>query len=314
MIVAEGLSKRYVTKDRRGFRGGVRVIEALRGISFSVEGGSIFSLVGPNGAGKTTTIKILSTLLIPDEGDAWINGYHVVKEAEKVRKIIGLMLYPDKGFYSRLTGLENLIYYGMLYGMDRKSAERRAREVLELVGLEHDANRLYEEYSMGMRARLALAKALVHDPPVLFLDEPTIGIDPIAARKVRELIQRLKRDGRTILLTSHNMWEVESLSDKVAVIINGEIAAMGTPSELKSRLRLRSKVEAVIRCTERGCAEVLPWAIERLDDGSFRVSFYSENPAKDVVRLVEQLRMCELRSLKVLEPSLEEVLAKLVNA
>jgi len=312
MIVAENLRKTYITRERRGFRGVTRVVNALVDVSFRVRKGSIFSLVGPNGAGKTTTIKILSTLLIPDAGDAWVNGYHVVRDADKVRGMVGLMLYPDKGFYSRLTGFENLVYYGMLYGLKKRDAERRALEVLNLVGLGSDANRLYEEYSLGMRARLALAKALIHDPPVLFLDEPTIGIDPIAARRIRELILDLKRGGKTILLTSHNMWEVEALSDEVAVMISGRVVAVGTPSELKSRLRLLSRVEALVYCRRENIDDV-PWGVERVDDNTFRVSFYSENPALDVVKLIECTKGCELKSLKVVEPSLEEVLAKLVH-
>ncbi|MEM1923428.1 MAG: ABC transporter ATP-binding protein, partial [Nitrososphaerota archaeon] len=250
-VDCQGLRKVFRASVRRGVlsRENSEIL-ALDGVSLKVERGVIFSLVGPNGAGKTTLIKILSTLLIPDGGSAFVEGYDVVKQASKVRSIIGLVLAPDKGFYSRLSGLENLIYYGRLYGLSKSEATRRAKELLDLTGLGEDGLRLYEEYSLGMRAKLSIAKALINEPEIIFLDEPTIGIDPLSARRIRQLIKDLATGGRTILMTSHNMWEVESLSNRVAIINNGRIVAEGSPQELKERLQLTYRIEVEIMWAE----------------------------------------------------------------
>ncbi len=154
-VIASNLRKRFISYERVGFvRRRKIVVEALRGVSFRVRWGEVYGLLGPNGAGKTTTVKILATLLIPDDGYAMIDGHDVVREASIVRGIIGLVLYPDRGFYSRLSGYENLVYFGRLYGLSRSTAETRARELMKLVGLENAMNRPYEEYSLGMRLGL----------------------------------------------------------------------------------------------------------------------------------------------------------------
>ncbi|MGC8932696.1 MAG: ATP-binding cassette domain-containing protein [Candidatus Methanodesulfokora sp.] len=228
-IVARELVKIYRTKKGRR----KEEIRALDGVSFKAEKGEIFGLLGPNGAGKTTTVKILSTILTPDSGEAFIDGKSVLKEKEDVRKVIGVTFTVEKGFYNKLTGKENLIYFGVLRGMSFSDARRRADELLDLVGLSDDKNRLFEEYSLGMRAKLAIARTLMHDPPVLILDEPTIGLDPIAARNVRNLLAELIKEGKTILLTTHNMREAEELCDKISMIDRGRIILSGTVNELK---------------------------------------------------------------------------------
>lgn len=232
-IEAENLVKRYVV--RRGLiRRRVTVVEALRGISLRVERGEIFGLLGPNGAGKTTTVKILSTILLPDGGTARVMGYDVVSEADRVREVIGLSLSVERGFWYVMTGLENLVYFGLLRGMGLQEAKRRAKELLEIVGLSKAANKPVEQYSLGMKARLALARALLHDPEVVILDEPTLGLDPAAARRIRELLVNLsRREGKTIFLTTHNMMEAELICNRVAIINKGRIVVEGKPVELK---------------------------------------------------------------------------------
>jgi ABC-type Na+ transport system ATPase subunit NatA len=196
-VEAEDLKKTFKTSVGRALlRKQTVIVNAVDGLTLRIGRGQIHSLVGPNGAGKTTTIKILSTLLIPDSGRALVGGFDVVKEPEKVREIIGLVLAPDKGFYTRLTGLENLVYYGRLYGLSRGEAIRRARELLELVGLADEGKRLYEEYSLGMKAKLSIAKAMINDPSIIFFDEPTIGLDPLSARRVRQVIRGLSDAGQ----------------------------------------------------------------------------------------------------------------------
>ncbi len=315
IIEAINLSKTYFTKERKGlFKSSKRVVQALRDVSFFVNKGEIFSIIGPNGAGKTTTIKILSTLLLPDSGEAYVNGYNVVKEQAKVRESIGVVLYPDKGFYSRLTGIENLIYYGRLYGLSKNQAKERAMKLAELVNLERDIYRRVEEYSLGMKAKLSIAKALINDAPILFLDEPTVGLDPISARKVRELIKELSLKGKTILLTSHNMWEVENLSNRILVINKGSIVMEGSPREIKEKLRLSYSIE--IEVIANNNFNILGLNQAGLSvRGNPMIKIMSENPGEDLIKVLDELRSkgFEIGFVRIQEPSLEEAFIKLVE-
>jgi ABC-2 type transport system ATP-binding protein len=213
-------------------------VRALNGVSVRVRKGNVVALVGPNGAGKTTLIKILSTLLTPTSGKAYIMGYDVTSQEREVRRSIGLVLTGERLFYYRLTGYENLVFFGSLYNMSLSEVRRRAREVLNMVGLSRWADVQYMKYSLGMQRRLALARALMHDPPVLLLDELTLGLDPVSARELRSLLRSLSED-KAVLFTSHYMGEVEGLADYIYVIKDGRIIAEGTPEELK---RLVGKV------------------------------------------------------------------------
>jgi ABC-2 type transport system ATP-binding protein len=313
-VEAEDLKKTFKTSVGRALlRKQTVIVNAVDGLTLRIGRGQIHSLVGPKGAGKTTTIKILSTLLIPDSGRALVGGFDVVKEPEKVREIIGLVLAPDKGFYTRLTGLENLVYYGRLYGLSRGEAIRRARELLELVGLADEGKRLYEEYSLGMKAKLSIAKAMINDPSIIFFDEPTIGLDPLSARRVRQVIRDLATQGRTILLTSHNMWEVENLSNKVSLIKGGKIVVEGSPADLKERLRLNYRIEVELLDSPAAAAIFQTQVGER---GYPVITLETSQPSEDLVRLLEQLRSdgCRVGYVRVHEPSLEEVFEKVVTS
>lgn len=299
-IEAVELRKRFISYERIGLiRRRKTIVNALNGVSLNIKWGEVYGLLGPNGAGKTTTVKILSTLLIPDSGFARINGFDVVKEAKKVRGIIGLVLYPDKGFYSRLSGFENLVYFGRLYGLSRGKAEERARELLRLVNLDWAANRPYEEYSLGMRARLSIARALIHDPPVVFLDEPTIGLDPVSSRSIRDLIKGLKREGRAILLTSHNLWEVEEVCDRVGIIGSGKVLMEGSPRDIKDRLGLRYVIEIEIEGDSKG-------KVIRVE---------TTDPVTELKRIMNEIEGNGLRisRMRVNEPSLEEAYIRVVS-
>ncbi|MFP3287307.1 MAG: ABC transporter ATP-binding protein [Acidilobus sp.] len=208
-------------------------VKALDGVSVRVPKSSVVALVGPNGSGKTTLIKILSTLLLPTSGKAYVMGHDVIKEVKEVRGSLGLVLTGERLFYYRLTGYENLLFFASLYNMSLGEARQRAREVLELVGLSRWADVQYMKYSLGMQRRLALARALIHDPPVVLLDEPTLGLDPVSARELRGLVKLLSRE-KAVLMTSHYMGEVEGLADYIYVIKYGKIIAQGTPAELKA--------------------------------------------------------------------------------
>lgn len=251
-IEARNLTKTFKRKVRVNILKRIeRRIYAVKKVSFKVNKGEIFGLLGPNGAGKTTTIKMICTLLVPDEGEAIVHGFSILDKPEKVRENIGVVLAPDKGFYERLSGIENLVYYGRLYGMNKKEAYKRAIELTQIVGLDKDAYRYVEEYSLGMKAKLSIAKSLIHDPPIVILDEPTVGLDPISARRIRNLILELAKSGKTILLTSHNMWEVENLCNRVILINKGEIVSQGTPRQLKEKLNLNYIVEVEVLNSEK---------------------------------------------------------------
>jgi ABC-2 type transport system ATP-binding protein len=236
VIEADNLRRTYNTTTGIVRRRRVAV-EAVRGVTFGVDDGELFGLLGPNGAGKTTTIKMLITLLLPTAGTGRVLGYDVVEDTRKVRKLIGYVFGGDRGLYERLPGLDNLKYFAELYGVPAHEQKRRIDELLELVGLKGREKERVEGYSRGMRQRLHIARGLLHDPQVVFLDEPTIGVDPVGARELRQTISTLVESGKTVLLTTHYMFEADALCDRIAVISNGEIVAQGTPRELKARVR-----------------------------------------------------------------------------
>jgi ABC-2 type transport system ATP-binding protein len=231
-IEAVGLRRVYRTRNGwlRSRRG---TVEAVRGVDLAVRRGELFGLLGPNGAGKTTTIKMLNTLLVPSAGRARVMGFDVVRQAREVRRRIGYVFGGDRGLYDRLSALDNLRYFAELYGVARREQRRRIGELLERVGLAGRERERVEGYSRGMRQRLHIARGLLHEPEVLFLDEPSIGVDPVAARELRALIGELAAGGTTVLLTTHYMAEAEELCGRIAVITDGRIQALGTADELK---------------------------------------------------------------------------------
>jgi ABC-2 type transport system ATP-binding protein len=225
-IEAVGLVKTY-PKD----------VRALDGVTFSVEEGTIFGLLGPNGAGKSTTVKILTTLTTPDEGRATVAGLDVLREPRAVRRAIGAV-GQKPGVDPEATGRENLLLQGDLYGMPRGDARARADELLRRFGLEDAAGRLVRTYSGGMQRRLDVAAGLMHRPQVLFLDEPTTGLDPEARAEMWSEIERLAaEEGVTVLLTTHYLEEADRLAKRLAIVDRGRVVAAGTPDELKSELR-----------------------------------------------------------------------------
>jgi ABC-2 type transport system ATP-binding protein len=247
MPVVEANDLRRVYRTHTGtIRRRVKEIEAVRGVSFAIEKGELFGLLGPNGAGKTTTIKMLITLLIPTGGSANVLGYDVVKEPREVRKRIGYVFGGERGVYERLSGYDNLRYFAELYGVPPKQQKQRIDELLELVGLTGREHERTEGYSRGMKQRLHVARGLLHDPEVVFLDEPTIGLDPVGARELRATIGTLTEAGKTILLTTHYMFEADALCDRIAVITQGKIVAEGTPAQLKSRVESGAVTEVEV--------------------------------------------------------------------
>jgi len=208
-------------------------IVALDGVDLSIQSGELFGLLGPNGAGKTTITRILATVLLPTSGMAQVFGLDVVKKVKEIRPRIGLVFGGERGLYMRLSGRDNLQYFADLYKIPPEIAKRRIPELFELVGLADRANERVENYSRGMKQRLHIARGLLHDPELLFLDEPTIGLDPLAARNLREVIRNLHQAGKTIFLTSHYMFEIDALCGRVAIMDKGHILVEDTPSALK---------------------------------------------------------------------------------
>src|SRR6059058_3873818 len=210
---------------------------AVDGIDLRVEAGEIFGLLGPNGAGKTTTMKMLATLLIPTSGTIRVLGIDPLARPREVRARLGAMLSGERSLYWKLTGRENLEYFAALYHVPPKDTRERIDRSLAAVKLSDREDDYVERYSTGMRQRLALARALLPDPPLVILDEPTVGLDPQAARDLRDRVRELKRQGRTVLLTTHYMEEADQLCDRVAIIDHGRIVALDTPAALKRTIR-----------------------------------------------------------------------------
>ena len=206
---------------------------AVDGVDLRVEQGEIFGLLGTNGAGKTTTMRILATLLLATSGEAWVLGVDVARRPRDVRRLFGAVLSGERSLYWKLTGRENLEYFAALYHVPPADTRRRIDAVLDTVKLADRADDYVERYSMGMRQRLVLARALLPDPPLLLLDEPTVGLDPQAAHEMRDRVRELRSEGRTVVLTTHYMEEADQLCDRIAIIDHGRIVALDSPAQLK---------------------------------------------------------------------------------
>lgn len=259
IIEVDSLKREYVTRDF--FRRVKKRTQAVDGISFSVNSGELFGMIGPNGAGKTTTIKMLSTLLTPTSGTAKVLGFDVTRDIYEIRKRIGIVFGGDRGLYNRVTAIDNLRYFSDLYGVPTSISKKRVYDLIEMVGLSGRENEKVEKYSRGMKQRLHIAKALVNDPELIFLDEPTIGLDPAGARSIRKMIRALENEGKTILLTSHYMFEVDELCKRIGVISKGKIVAIDHPSALKKIVKDVSLLE--VQCY--GLSEGFLKKVEALD-------------------------------------------------
>lgn len=235
--------RRVFTTNVGRFRRETKEVVAVEDISFNVADGELFGLLGPNGAGKTTTVKMLTTLLIPSRGSARVGGYDVEKQSREISSNIGFIFGGERGLYWRLSGIDNLRYFASLYHVPAEVSAVRIPYLLELVGLEGRGKEKIEGYSRGMKQRLHIARALIHDPQILFLDEPTIGLDPVGARELRKVVRNLQDEKKTILLTTHYMFEADMLCQRIAVIDKGKIVAMDTPEELKKLVQDLSVIE-----------------------------------------------------------------------
>ncbi len=303
----------------RALLGKKQETRALDGLSFTIPQGIVFGLLGPNGSGKTTTIRILATLLTPTSGQAKVLGYDVVKEASKVRGRIGLILGGERGLYGRLTGEENLKYFAALNHLNREAANKRVKEILELVNLTQDSRRLVEQYSRGMRQRLHIARGLLTDPEVLFMDEPTIGLDPAGAQELRQLIPTLVKRGKTILLTTHYMSEADELSHQIAIISQGRVIVTGAPSTIKRSFAKIAVCEVICRQTQANAVEAMQalQGIQRVTaiaDGPIqRITIHMKPGTEFKAKVTEILGKGNIESLVMRDPTLEEAYLSIIK-
>ncbi len=265
---------------------------AVDGVNLNVQPGQILALLGPNGAGKTTTVRMLTSILIPSRGQARVNGYDTVMQAERVRASVGV-LTEQHGLYARMSALEYLEFYGRLYGLSEREHAKRTWQLLEYFGLQQVARQRCGEYSKGMRQKLALARALLHEPPVLLLDEPTSAMDPESARLVRDEIARLRSKQRTIILCTHNLSEAELLADRIAIISRGRILLEGTLPELKQRLLGPPEYEVILAAPWSPDSMQWPDGVTLLEREAEKLRFRVENPMQSNPPLLAQLLACQ---------------------
>ena len=276
MIQCEDLTKHFGT------------FKAVEGVDLDIHPGQVLALLGQNGAGKTTTVRMLTSVLAPTRGWAKVAGYDVVRDPDKVRASTGV-LTEQHGLYGRMTGFEYLDFFGQVYGLGSEQRVKRTNELLEYFGLAAVAQRRSGEYSKGMRQKLALARALMHEPPVLLLDEPTSAMDPESAQLVRAEIARLRSSQRTIIICSHNLIEAEMLADQIAIIYHGRILLSGTLDELRERLLGPAEYEVKLSGRWKWNGLELPPGVSLTEQGKDSFRYTAKNPQKANPLILKQL-------------------------
>ncbi|MGB4337807.1 MAG: ABC transporter ATP-binding protein [Bacillota bacterium] len=304
MIHVAGLTKEYDG------------LEAVRGISFHVNAGEVFGLLGPNGAGKTSTIKMLTGLARITRGSALIGGYDASRDMDRIKAIIGVV--PDESnLYDELTGFANLCFCGALYGMGRSEREARARELLRQFGLEESSDRPFRAYSRGMKRRLTIAAALMHRPRILFLDEPTTGVDVASARQIRQLLKELNASGVVIFLTTHYIEEAERLCHRIALIVRGEIVRTGSPQELVKACERDTVMQVTVGGPVSGLMDEMGGAfpdvrIERSGEESVKLRSARELDIYPVVAWLHG-RGVKVLEARLVKPTLEDAFVALTS-
>lgn len=302
MIEAEGLTKVFDT------------FVAVENISFKVEPGTVVAMLGPNGAGKTTTVRMLTSILTPTRGWAKVAGYDVVKQPAQVRASVGV-LTEQHGLYERMKGLDYLEFFGRVYRLPKEVRRQRAAQLMERFGLGKALDRRVGEYSKGMKQKLALVRAMLHDPPVLLLDEPTSAMDPQSAKQVRDAILELRHDKRTVVLTTHNLTEAHLLADRIAVIRQGRIIADGSFDALAAQFVGPPLMRLQVAGGLNGLADDLRQLVEVQATGEDWFDFVAPDPAKiNPIVLRRALdRGAEVLTLSQRSRSLEDVYLKIVE-
>jgi ABC-2 type transport system ATP-binding protein len=317
------LSKIFETKEK----GQKRAVRAVDHVDIKIRKGEFLGLLGPNGAGKTTLIKMLCTIILPDEGTAKVNGYDILKESYNVRSSFGWFHGETGGrsLYWRLNAEDNLSFYAYLQNVPKKVAEKRIDALLDFFELSEDREKLVKEYSTGMKVRVMLARALLHNPPILFMDEPTIGLDTISAVETRKLLKALNAElGKTILFTSHNMFEVEQLCGRVAIMRKGKIIVDAPPSKLREMLRDIRAVEVELKDNIDSKAIIekltaLPVVIKVLETTNsatgYVIRLQVEDEYKAIPIVAEKARLwgVKVSAIRQAEPTFEDIFVKLAR-
>ncbi len=289
---------------------------AVDHLSFEVKEGEVFGFLGPNGAGKTSTIRMIVGLTQPSSGTAWVNGYDVLKESIEVKRIIGLV--PEtSNLYGELTPLKNLIYQAELYGVPKKERRERALQLIEGFGLKEHMEKPFQALSRGLKRRLTIAAALVHQPRILFLDEPTTGLDVMSARGLRKLILELKKKGLTIFLTTHYIPEAETLCDRIAIIVQGKIRIIDTPENIKAQAKETEILEIGLdRVTENLKGVLLSIeGIEKILVDEQKIRFYTqklEQTASLAIRVIKE-QGAKIETINTLRPTLEDAFVRITG-
>lgn len=304
MITLFHLTKKF--KNRAG------EITAIDSLNFEVKKGEIFGLIGPNGAGKTTTVKVLSTLITPTYGTAIVNGYDIIKDDRAVRASIGVSVGDERSFYYRLSGYQNLEFFGALYGLSGKALRTRIESVVAMLDLKDYIKNKFMNYSLGMKKKLNLARALLCDPPIYFFDEPTSSLDIQSALTIRALIENLRNNGKTILLTSHNMFEIENLCDRIVILKKGKILVVTEINELKKGMQditIRVKLSRTSNPQFKFKISQLNYVRQIIDDGNGWFSIITFDKIKFLESVYKIASECNaiISDLEVKTPNLEDV-------
>jgi ABC-2 type transport system ATP-binding protein len=302
VIEVQGLSREFKSNNK--------VIKAVDQISFNVYKGKIFGLLGPNGAGKSTTIKMLTTILSPTSGELKILGYDIYKQEKFIRPRIGLLYGGEQGLYRQLSGKENLLLFGSLFHINKKELNHRIEHWLDIVGLKSAQNTLVSKYSKGMKQRLHIARSMIHDPDIIFMDEPTLGLDPKGQLELRAIIKEQKAKGKTIVLTTHDMEEAQELCDEIAFIIDGKIVQQGTYYELQDQFEESIPYEFELMNTSEQLFSQLKrykeWdGIISEDKGHYQLSFtipkttQGESILKEIIDILVPYTICQITKKKI---------------
>ncbi len=319
-IVAKEVVKTFRKKGRRKYVVGPKIekdelIYAVNGVDLSVKKGELFGLLGPNGAGKTTLVKCLSTLLLPNKGTAIINGHDIVADPIAARECIGITTGGERTLYWKLSGRDNLRYFAALYGLSSDDANQRIDFLMEIMGLKERQNERIEKYSTGMRQKVSICRALIHDPPILLLDEPTLGLDPSFSRFIRSFIKNdlNKTQGKTILLTTHYMDEADQLCDRIAIMNEGKIVAVDAPENLKKAIPHDEVL--VVKCLGTADFDGIGQRVyAQSEDGLHVYRIHAENVEEIMSDVIKAADSAKILSMNVTKPTLEDVFIYLTGA
>lgn len=323
-VEVKDIRKSFITRKKKLLRTiEKKEFKAVDGISFDIFKGEIFGLLGPNGAGKTTTIKMITGLLRPTSGKITVMGKDVDKKPMEALSNIGTVLAGDRSVYWKLTARENLEYFASLYGCSKKEGKKRAEDIINRLELSDKADVLVEKFSTGMKQKVALGKALIPNAPVVLLDEPTLGLDPQSALNLREIILDIKREGRTVLLTTHYMEEADFLCDRIAIVDGGKVIALDTPENLKKSLNEVKCIKIEVNKAEDKLINELKDIpkIEKVksdydsDKRNYTLTIHHTNGDTIIQKIIDIIskNKSQILNINVLEPSLEDVFIHLTG-